>query len=71
MPIRILLPKITRITSPSKINGRIWKEEASIYRRLPATWKESYIEFLKRIPKPVHYIADERKYIVDHETGEK
>ena len=71
MPSRLLLPKVVRITSPSKINCRKWIEEGSIYKRLPDFYKKSYIDYLSKPPEPVHFKAETEKYKVRHETGEK
>ena len=68
---RILLPKITRITSPAKRVPRNWKEEGSIYLRLPEFYRKAYLESRKRIPKPIHYKPEEKKYEVHNTSGTK
>lgn len=71
MVVRPLIPKFQRFKAVGRYSIKKWTDEDSIYKRLPEFYKKQQIDFLNKIPEPVHYVPDKRKYIVDHETGEK
>ena len=68
---RLLLPKFQNIRAVGRYDTKKWTDPNSIYSRLPEFYKKQHIEFLNKIPEPVHYIPSKEKYIVDHETGYK
>ncbi len=70
MPTRLLIPKFKRITSVGKTPSTKWTDNDSIYKRLPDFYKQWQIEFRNRMPQAVHYIEKQKKFHVDHVTGE-
>jgi hypothetical protein len=70
MPIRLLIPKFERITSVGKIPSKKWSDHDSIYKRLPEFYKRRHLEFRNHMPQAVHYIEKEKKFKVNHNTGE-
>ena len=71
MSANILIPKTVRVTSVAKRTSRIWKEEGSIYKRLPEFYKKSYLEIIARQPQHIHIIPETKKYDVEKFSGFK
>jgi hypothetical protein len=67
--VKILLPKLERFKAVGPKDIYKWKDPTSIYSRLPEHYKKRHIDFLNTVPKPVHYMEPEKKFVVDHEYG--